>query len=676
MKHLSRRDFFRVSAFVAAASVAAACTAPAPQAPTSAPAGAPTTAAQPTAAPSGGAAAPAAPGKYSEAPGLAEQVQAGTLPPVEERLPLEPLVLEPVEEIGTYGGTWNYMAAGSGIYGWNMVNYVENFAKWNRDVSGHRPNLLSAWEYNEDASEITLHWREGMRWSDGEPLTARDWQFWWEDLVLDENFPFTRETGTFVKGEPMTFTLIDDYTVHLQFVGPNPLFIQVMCRGTGNRATSWQVIPSHYYKQYHYKYNTEYSASDTNDLVDRYNNRMLYPEIPHFGPWLVTEYREAERAIAHRNPYYWKVDPAGNQLPYIDSVEVKIVQSPELIPLSVIAGEVDFQIRQLEIADTPLLIENAEQGGYEVRMWKRGDCSFATIDIFYCYEQIDPGIGELFWNRNFRLALSHAIDRERINDVVFLGLSKPVQMTMFPDGPEFLSERGQQVLRDWQNLAREHDPDLAMSLLDEIGVVDVDGDGFRERPDGTRLELILDVGVDGKAWLDTMQLVKEDWAAVGLNLTLNAIDSTVMTQRLNTCQSMMRTQEANASGLFIAQSHWTPVENAGYSLGGYPYGLYYQSGGTQGIPVPEGSFLERLQQVYTDAITIVDEEERNNRILDGYQIHIDEGPIIIGTVGDTTLPVVVKKTLRNVQAIGGPVGSGVFGFPGTADPEQWFKTDV
>ncbi len=684
MRHLSRRDFIRASALVAAGSIAAACSAPASEGTAAAPtaaAASPTSAAPAAAVPTAAAAAPttapaAAPSKYGEAPQLAALVKEGKLPPVEERLPLEPLVLEPVEEIGKYGGKWTYMASGSGIYGWNMLNYVENFAKWKRDVSGHRPNLLSSWEFNEDGTQITLNFRKGIRWSDGEPLTAKDWQFWWEDLVQDPKINLGRQTGTFVKDQPMVMTLIDDYTISLSFAGPNPLFIQVMSRGTGNRATGWQVVPAHYFKQYHYKYNTAYKDTEINDLVDHYNNRQLYPEIPHFGPWLVKEYREAERAIAERNPYYWKVDTAGNQLPYIDTAEIKIVQAADLIPLSIIEGDVDFQIRQLEIKDTPLLMENQEKGGYEVRLWKRGDCSFATVDLQFCYINQDKAIGELIWNRNFRLAMSHAINRERINEIVFLGLSKPVQFTMFPDGPEFLTERGKKVLSDWQNLAREHDPEKAKALLDEIGVKDVNGDGMREKPDGTPLELILDVDIEGKTWVEAMQLVKEDWAAVGLNMVLNAIDGTVMTQRLQTCESMLRTEESDASGLFIAQSTWAPVENADYCLGGEPYGQYFMSGGTAGIPVPEGSFLEKLQQIYADAITIMDEQKRNDRLLDGYQVHIDEGPLTIGTVGDTTLPVIVKKTLRNVQAVGGPVGSGVFGFPGTADPEQWFKADA
>ena len=296
---------------------------------------------------------------------LQELVKAGKLPPLEERLPEDPLICTPIEEIGQYGGTRRPALPGvSDYHAYGRVNY-EPILRWPRDPrDAIQPGIASAWEFSEDGKVITLFLRKGIKWSDGQPLTAKDWQFWWQDMVLDEKINIGRQTGTFVKDKPMDLTLVDDYTLQLGFAAPNPLFIQVMSRGTGSRATAWQVIPAHYYKQFHYKYNTAYKDTDIKDLVDRYNNRMLYPEIPHFGPWLVKEYREAERAVAERNPYYWKVDPAGNQLPYIDAVEIKIVQAAELIPLSFTAAAVAFQIRQLDIRDIPLIMENPEKCGF------------------------------------------------------------------------------------------------------------------------------------------------------------------------------------------------------------------------------------------------------------------------------------------------------------------------
>lgn len=663
MLEVSRREFLRVSALATAATLAAACAAPAPSAPPAEQPAAPAAPQQP--------AAPAeAPSRYQEAPALAEKVSKGELPPVDERLPMEPLVLDPVESIGKYGGNWKFMHVSSALGRWPISHYVENFAKWQRDPSqGHRPNVLTSWEFNEDATEITLNWRKGIRWSDGEPLTVDDWLFWWYDLALNDNVAVTRQSGTFVNDVNMEVERVDDYTLKLSFVAPNPLFIEVMSRGTGNRATAWQIVPAHYLKQFHPTYNKELKATDTEALIDRYDNRGNHLDMPHFGAWVITEYRPGERILAERNPYYWKVDPEGNQLPYIDTAEAVAVANTELIALSAVNGDLDFQMRELMLKDVPVLMENQDKGNYDVQMWKNGNCNVAALLPHYCYE--DESITSLFWDQKFRQGLSYAIDRERINEVVCMGLGTIQQFVMFDDGPEYQSERGMKVLADWKAQCIEHLPDKAMALFDEIGVKDVNGDGLREKPDGSQLQIVIDVSVTAPDQVEAMQLVQEDLAAVGIDFVLNVIDGTLLDQRVTECSSMMRARNGAASGLFIAQGHWTPVENTGYTIFGTPYGVWYQTKGKQGIAPPEGSAIERLQKVYTDAVVIRDPEERNNRILDGYQIHIDEGPFMIGTVGNTLGPVVIKRGLKNVPNYG-LIESNVYGYPATADPEQWY----
>jgi peptide/nickel transport system substrate-binding protein len=663
MGTIGRREFLRVSALAAAATLAACATPP--------PAASPAGGGEPVApAPSAPEALPAAPGRYTEAPALADKVAAGELPPVDERLPIEPLVLDPVESIGKYGGNWKFMHISSTLGNWSITHYCENFAKWQRDPSlGHRPNVLTSWAFNDDATEITLYFRKGIRWSDGEPLTVDDWLFWWYDMALDDNVAVTRQSGQFVNDVNMEVERIDDYTVRLSFVAPNPLFIEVMSRGTGNRASSWQIVPAHYLKQFHPKYNTSLAATDTEGLIDRYNNRGNYLDMPHFGPWVIVEFRPGERIRGERNPYYWKVDPEGKQLPYIDTAEAIAVANTELITLSAVNGELDMQMRNFALKDVPVLMDNQDKGNYDVMMWKAGNCNTAAILPHYCYE--DESITSLFWEQKFRQALSYAINRQRINDVVFMGLGTLQQFVMFDDGPEYRSERGQKVLADWKAQCIEYLPDKAMELLDEIGVVDVNGDDFREKPDGSQLQLVIDVAVTAPEQVESMQLVQEDLQAIGIDFVLNTIDSTLLDQRVTECASMMRARNGAASGLFIAQGHWTPVENTGYTIFGTPYGVWYQTKGAQGVPPPEGSAIERLQQIYTEAIVILDAEERNNRILDGYQIHIDEGPFMIGTVGNTMGPVVVKRGLKNVPDYG-LIESHVYGYPGTADPEQWY----
>lgn len=621
-------------------------------------------------APAQEAAAPAGDGQYHESPVLAEMVAAGTLPPVDERLPQAPLVIEPVEQVGQYGGTWHMMANDDGLGYFLMTGYVEPFLKWNRDVSGHRANLLESWEWNTEATELVAHFRQGIKWSDGEALTVDDYLFWWNDMVLDESVPVVEPAGTRVGGDLMTVEKVDDYTLKFTFAAPNPLFLEYQSRGYYQ--SSWFMLPEHYFKQFHPKYNSE--MTDTNQLMDTYNNRHHLPDVPTYTAWKVVQFDSGKRAVFERNPYYWKVDTAGNQLPYIDRVEVEIPQdataAAELMTLKGTAGELDMQVRDFAIKDVPLLLENAEAGDYRVIMWNRGDYAWPWIMLYYDYP--DEGIVELMYNQKFRQALSYGIDRERINNIVALGLAKPRQFALSPESPEFRSEEGQKIYEEWSNSYAAHDPDQAMALLDEIGVVDADGDGFRDRPDGTTLELIVDIPVSDKRSIDAMDLIKEDWEAVGLKTVLNVIEGSVINQRSASGELMMRAWgSAAAWGLISAPPVWAPIEGVSYAGGGQRIGLYYQTGGNEGVAPRPGSMLEKLQNIYTDLISIVDPAERDQRLLDAWRVHIDEGPITIGTIGEHPSPVLVKNNFHNVQDFG-LVGGWDLGFPGTADPEQFY----
>ena len=132
--------------------------------------------------------------EYNEAPMLAELVKEGKLPPVEERLPISSdiYVVEPVEEVGQYGGTWRMVDTGPGMGFWCMVNAVEPLVRWNRAEDGYKgfkPRLAKSWTYSDDGKSCTIFLREGVKWSDGEPFTADDIMFWWNDLILDEDYP-------------------------------------------------------------------------------------------------------------------------------------------------------------------------------------------------------------------------------------------------------------------------------------------------------------------------------------------------------------------------------------------------------------------------------------------------------------------------------------------------------
>jgi peptide/nickel transport system substrate-binding protein len=607
---------------------------------------------------------------YNEAPALAEKVAAGELPPVAERLPEEPLVLEPVEEIGQYGGTWR-LVDGNDELGWTrQTMYVEPFLKWNRDANGFRPNLITAWEWNENATELVVNLRKGIKWSDGDPLTVDDYLFWWNDMVLDESVPVNTPTGTRVNGEPMQVEKIDDYTLKFTFAAPNPLFLEYHSRG--HYHSSQFVVPEHYMKQFHPKYNS--AVTDTTELMNRYNmsSRLRYTDMPSFTPWIPTQFTSGQLAVMERNPYYWKVDSEGNQLPYIDRLEIQIAQgSPtELVTLKAIAGELDMQVRDIPLLDVPLILDNAEAGDYRVLLWNRGDYAWPWIIPMYDYP--DEAIVDLMYTKEFRQALSYAINRQRLNDILSLGLAKPRQFALSAESPEFQSPEGKDFYERWSTSYAAYDPDQAKALLDGIGVVDVDGDGMRERPDGEKLEIIVDVVVTDTQSVRAMDLIKEDWDAVGLNTVINAVDGSVLDDRANAGEVMIRAWgSAAAWGLISAPTVWTPIEGVTYSVGGVRIGRYYQTGGADGVPPRPGSMLEQLQNAYTELINIVDEQERYAKLLQAYQIHIDEGPITIGTIGEHPSAVVVKNNFRNVPE-NGLVASWDLGYPGTADPEQFF----
>jgi peptide/nickel transport system substrate-binding protein len=467
----------------------------------------------------------------------------------------------------------------------------------------------------------------------------------------------------------MVLEKIDDYNIKAKFAKPNPLYLQFLARGTGNLSSYFQMPPAHYMKTMHPKYTP---GADIQKLLQTYGNWYKDEKRPTFTPWVMKEVRLGERAILERNPYYWKVDPEGKQLPYFDRTEVRIVQQAANIQPLIINGEVDYQFRDTGGAqDYNLLIENQKKGDYTVDFWGRGDPAQAGILFYFNYK--DKKFAQLLWKQKFRQAISVAVNRKRINDIVYFNTGKVRQFAMPPTAPEFASPRGQQILKAWENDWAQYDAELSKKMLDDLGIKDVNKDGWREYEDGTVLELIIDVDVTIANDVKYIQLVKEDWEKVGLKTVMNSIDPTVLSNRAMDGSSGLRARGGASSGLLIAPGHWTPIENANYVTIGAAYGLYFSSNGQQGEKPPEGSFIETLQKKYAAAIEEPNEAKRTELLLDAYEACVKEGPTCLGFVGLTEQAIIRKNYMRNIVKRGETVSSWHYSQPNTIDPEQWFK---
>jgi peptide/nickel transport system substrate-binding protein len=647
--------------------------------------------AEPTAEPpTGGETEPTAVVKVSEfgeAPMLADMVAAGTLPPVEERLPAEYQVIEVVDSIGKYGGTMNVVTGDSGAGNIKMWLY-DPPVRWKPDLTGYEPGLLTEMPvYSDGDKTITFTFRKGLKWSDGEPFTTADLKFWWEDLANNANYKkvtvpwYMRNTD----GTPITMEFPDDTTWVLKYDAPQYIAPYIPAQGFWE----WEPImkPAHFLKQFHPDY--EGKPGDEGytelDLMDRFTETPGYPCLMM---WCLKEYTAGESWLFERNPYYWKVDTEGNQLPYIDALRVELVQDAEVRTLQIAQGRYDLTFRGVEDpTQIPLLNENAEAGDFHlVDGWMNGAGGWPNLMINQDYHKDqeydvatelpeDVEIRELLRNQDFRIGLSLAMDRQRVLDVVWEGIGEIKNTTISPQSWHFASAAGQEVFKKWANAYVEYDPEGAMASFDKAGFVDADGDGWRDLPSGTPFTLIIDLTDWGKEALNTpfLEVYKKNLEEVGIQVLIN---NTVGTPedgiRGEYGLYMLKTAHASELDLWTYPDWIFPVRGAGEGTRCFPMaGTWYKTGGEEGWEPAAGTAAARLQAIYRAGLQEPDEQKRHELVWEAVDVYVEMGPFMISATGDQAVPVVAKNYVMNVQEYG-VLGPWAPGSPGNIHPEQFW----
>ena len=475
---------------------------------------------------SSGAAAMAAPGQFSEAPMLAAMVAAGELPPLEERIAVEPVVQEMLGDgVGKYGGTLRVSDAVGAMNqrGHEMTNQEVDIylLKMHQETREILPNIAKGYDVSGDGLTVTLELRPGTKWSNGDPFIVDDVMFVMEDLRWDDRVdPGWRPNET--PPTATSVTKIDDYTLQFNLSARDHVIIPGWTTWKGGNYV--QYAPSTHLKQWHIRYNPDAQKLAEEEGFETWAEALVAHwdivvgvgllETPTMFPWVPKEIG-AQAEIWERNAYFWKVDPAGQQLPYIDRVLSTPNADVEVFNLKAIAGEVDWAIAQTNFASLPDYKENEDRGNYQITLIPGIDVGRA-FGFNPTYK--DEKYRALMQDVRFRRAMSVALDRDELNEVYFLGLGRPTAATIH-SGARFYRP-------EWQTLWATYDPDLANQLLDEIGLDGRDRDGFRTFPDGSNLTIQVAARTGGSVDISKLfEIEIAQWGDVGLRATPRLVDN-------------------------------------------------------------------------------------------------------------------------------------------------------
>ncbi|MEZ5275796.1 MAG: ABC transporter substrate-binding protein [Opitutaceae bacterium] len=603
---------------------------------------------------------------------LAPLVEQGRLPPVAERVGPEPLVMRGVDGPGTYGGTWFRVAssvADVSIINWRLAGAT--LVRWSPLGYPIRPHVARSYEISDDFREFTFHLRRGMRWSDGHPLTVDDILYSVEDdQILLGARPYWLEVG----GTTGRVEKIDDLTVRYVFEKPNALFLETLCNQVNF------ALPRHYLEPFHPVLGDPELIERSMKALQLASPRALYgrmkdnfnPECPRLWPWVYRAHTPNPPFGFVRNPYFFAVDETGNQLPYLDRILFE-VKPQNMIGLDASQGRLTFQTRNINYDDYTQLMSEREANGYDVLHWFSATRSSFTI-FPNLNRRIDPDRPEtgkkhtLLNTLAFRQALSLAINRADIIDSDFNGQTEPSQLAPGPESPFHHPD----LMRSFI----EYDPERANQLLDSLGLVERDGEGFRRFADGSRM--VFFVYVTEYTGSGPAQLMIDDWAKVGLRVVLKDRARTLWQAEQTALEHDLTAWTGDGEYFpLLAPRNFVPI--AVHSFYAPGFGVWQMQGGLWGDPAaarhpgavepPPGHPLRRAMEVLETARTTTGLAAQ----VEIYREILDIAAANLWTISVCTPPpqlAVASRHLHNVPR--NVVFGSQFATPANGGIETWY----
>ena len=585
---------------------------------------------------------------------LTELVKAGKLPPIEQRLPEEPMVVGP----GTYMTTENLPDWQPGKYG-GTLRAAHSVANWAPDIfvmddeplvmapkigdQGIVGSVVKDFKVENDNQDFTFFMRKGLKWSDGEPVTSEDVRFTYEDILLNDKitpvFPAKFRNGFKADEEPMTLEVIDDYTFKVHFTKPYGGFLRALAIEGWVGYTDF-INPAHFLKQYHIKY-TPLDDPKMQEQLTKLNLKDEWWQVfaqmrcqnwdltnprcvnyPSLYPWIGVPSGNANVLSFERNPYYFKVDTKGQQLPYIDKLVSQQVENVEMVNMKVLTGDVDFLRESTALVKIPLYKENEEKAGFKVALL---DMHVDSSGLMMNQTFDDPDWQKVSQDLRFRQALSLAVNRQELIDTIYYGYASLPLKTV---GEEFT----------------KYDPAAANKLLDDMGLTNKDADGIRQYASGKPISILLECGAQAPDLVPVADLVSQYLKDVGIKVTVKQIDSTLHGQK----------GSANELQMWDMWSHdigWGgDITLGNVARAGRMWENWRTTLGKEGTEPPD--WIKQAIDIDAQRWQAVPGSDEYNKLVDqGFQWDRDNLPMI-NFVENVKYPMIVNKDLKNVPTGG------------------------